>query len=108
VTVGDKNRAKNKTLTDPEIKQAEQTINEAIRSLNMSATTVYFLANCSGESYRDCLSNINSLHPEVFLDFYGITPTDTIFLLDQGVLNEPILDVIVQNSKPKMRDNLFD
>ena len=26
---------------------------------------------------------------------------------DQGVLNEAILDVIVQNSKPKAVDNLF-
>jgi hypothetical protein len=94
---------------DPAIKTAEKTINDAIRSLNMSATSVYHLANLEGESYRECLEIIadnNNLDNE-FKDLFGVTADNVINLLDNSILNEAILDVVVQNSKPKMIDRLF-
>lgn len=94
-------------ISDSDKKKMESVINNAIRSLNMSATTVFFLANGEGESYRECLENIIGDDANEFVEFYGVTPDDVIMLLDQNVLNEAILDVIVQNSKPKLVDNLF-
>ena len=94
---------------DPAIKTAEKTINDAIRSLNMSATSVYHLANLEGESYRECLEIIadnNNLDNE-FKELFGVTADNVINLLDNSILNEAILDVVVQNSKPKMIDRLF-
>lgn len=98
VTKGFKN--KNQTPTDKEKKDIEKIINDAIRSLNMSATSVYDLAN-GGDSYRECLEIIDandSLDFE-FCDLFGINAKDAIKLIDNQVLNEAILDVIVQNSK---------
>lgn len=105
--VGNKKSAS--SMTDSEKKNAEKIMNDAIRALNMSATSVYHLANLQGESYRECLSNIGKSKTAYveFKDFYGITSDDTITLLDNKVLNESILDVIVQNSKPKKVDFLF-
>lgn len=97
-------------LTDKDKKSMEDTINDAIRSLNMSATSVYHLANLEGESYRECLEIVsadNTLDTE-FQDFFGITALNTIELLKMKILNEAILDVIVQNSKPRAVDNLFN
>ena len=97
-----------KSLSDKEKKAAEEVINNAIRALNMSATSVYFLAN-GGEGYRNCLDIVAS-EPNLaleFIEFYGISAMDTAVLLDKRVLNEAILDVIVQNSKPKSVDFLF-
>lgn len=97
-------------LTDTEKKAAQDIINAAIRSLNMSATSVYHLANLDGNSYRECLKIIQG-EPKLdyeFKDFFGITAGNTIELLDNKVLNEAILDVIVQNSKPKAIDQLFN
>jgi hypothetical protein len=94
---------------DPAIKNAEQIINNAIRALNMSATSVYYLAQ-GGESYRECLELVNdndNLDNE-FTDLFGVSTDKVITLLDNNVLNEAILDVIVQNSKPKLVDNLFN
>lgn len=97
-----------KKLSDAEKKKAEDIINQAIKALNMSATSVYYLAG-SGESYRECLTelvNQPTLGTE-FTELFGVSASDTIFLLDNNVLNESILDVIVQNSKPKKTDFLF-
>jgi hypothetical protein len=93
---------------DADIKNAEKIINDAIRALNMSATSVYYLAQ-GGESYRECLKLVNSnkqLDNE-FTVLFGINSKSVIALLDNSVLNEAILDVIVQNSKPKTVDLLF-
>lgn len=89
-----------RTLTDSDKKEMEAVVNAAIRSLNMSATSVYDLAN-SGESYRECLTIIenNDILNSEFRDLFGIQSKQAIQLLDQKVLNEPILDVIVQNSR---------
>lgn len=87
-------------LTDQEKKEIQKIINEAIRALNMSATSVYDLAN-GGESYRECLLAIstNESYNQEFKDLYGINSVDAVKLVDEGVLNGAILDVIVQNSK---------
>jgi hypothetical protein len=89
-----------KTLTDKEKRDAGKIINEAIRALNMSATSVYDLAN-GGESYRECLMLIsqNADYDNEFTNLFGISSSDTISLVDENVLNGAILDVIVQNSK---------
>jgi hypothetical protein len=103
-SISDRNSSK-----DPAIKTAEKTINDAIRSLNMSATSVYHLANLEGESYRECLeiiANNDNLDNE-FTDLFGVTADNVINLLDNSILNEAILDVVVQNSKPKEVDLLF-
>lgn len=91
---------KTRELTDQEKKEIQKIINEAIKALNMSATSVYDLAN-GGESYRECLSAIsdNEHYDQEFKDLYGISSKDAIKLVDEGVLNGAILDVIVQNSK---------
>jgi hypothetical protein len=94
---------------DPEVKSAEKTINDAIRALNMSATSVYHLSNLEGESYRECIeiiANNQDLDNE-FIDLVGVSANIVIRLLDNNYLNEAILDVIVQNSKPKEVDRLF-
>jgi hypothetical protein len=96
----------NSNLTNTEKKNIEKIINDAIRSLNMSATSVYDLAN-GGDGYRQCLVRIQSeseLNHE-FKELFGINATDAITLIDQRALNEAILDVIVQNSKSV--DNVF-
>jgi hypothetical protein len=93
-------------LTDKDKKNIEKIINNAIRSLNMSATSVYDLAN-GGDSYRGCLELIKdnpSLDTE-FQELFGIGAEDAITLVDARALNEAILDVIVQNSKSI--DNVF-
>ncbi len=96
-------------LSDADKRNMEAVINNAIRSLNMSATSVYHLANLKGNSYRECVAIIDSdaeLDSE-FKEFFGITAGNTLSLLDNKILNEAILDVVVQNSKPKEIDNLF-
>jgi hypothetical protein len=95
------------TISDADKKKMEEIINSAIRALNMSATSVYFLANGNGESYRECLEQIAKTQNDEFVEFYGVAADDVISLLDQNILNEAILDVIVQNSQPKKIDNLF-
>lgn len=95
--------------TDAELKAMEKTINDAIRSLNMSATSVYFLAGCTADSYRDCVLLVanNIMLDTEFTGLFGVSGGDVINLLNRNVLNEAILDVIVQNSKPKLVDFLF-
>lgn len=100
------NKFNKRELTDKDKKNAEKIINDAIRSLNMSATSVYDLAN-GGESYRGCLELIES-NPDLdteFQELFGIGAGDAITLVDARALNEAILDVIVQNSKSI--DNIF-
>lgn len=100
LTKNNKEGGKQRELTDKEKKEIEKIINAAIRSLNMSATSVYDLAN-GGESYRQCLNLIKSNldFSNEFLELFGVTVDNALTLLDHGVLNEAILDVIVQNSK---------
>lgn len=95
-----------RALTNTEKRRMEKIINEAIHALNMSATSVFFLAG-SGDSYRECLTEISKV-PEYAAEFealFGIDTESTKMLLSRRVLNEPILDVIVQNSQEV--DNLF-
>lgn len=86
--------------TDAEKRELEKIINNAVRALNMSATSVFNLAD-GGETYRECISNI-SKDPEdakEFQELFGVTTEIVEVILDRELLNEPILDVIVQNSK---------
>ena len=96
----------NRELTDKDKKNIEKIINDAIRSLNMSATSVYDLAN-GGESYQECLDLIKADHSmdTEFQELFGISASDTITLVNKRVLPVVILDVIVQNSKSV--DNIF-
>ena len=99
-------KAGKRELTNKEKKNIEKIINDAIRALNMSATSVYDLAN-GGDSYRNCLEIIES-NPDLnneFQELFGIDASDAITLVDARALNEAILDVIVQNSKSV--DNVF-
>lgn len=98
-----------KAEQDAAIKSMQEIINNAIKTLNMSATSVYNLSNLEGNSYRECLTIINA-HVEYdseFMELFGIPTADAIKLLDNKILNEPILDVIVRNSFPTTEDNLF-
>lgn len=95
----------NKTLVD---KTLEKLITTAIRSINQSATTVYNMA-VSGESYRECVEYIGVI-PKLtkeFVDLYGITPSDVITLVDEGVLRVALLDVVVQNSAREFNKSPF-
>lgn len=103
------NSINNRNSRDPAVKNAEKIINDAIRSLNMSATSVYHLANLEGESYRECLTLIASKDnlDHEFKELFGISADNVIKLMDNNILNEAILDVVVQNSKPNKSDRLF-
>jgi len=87
-------------LTDEEKKAIEKIINDAVRALNMSATSVYELAG-GGETYRDCIDLIGQDETDSaeFEELFGIGPSVVETILDRELLNEPVLDVIVQNSK---------
>ena len=89
-----------RTLTDNEKREMEKIINNAVRALNMSATSVYILAN-GGNTYRDCIERIASNNEDAheFEELFGVTPGVVEIILEREMLNEPILDVIVQNSK---------
>ena len=80
---------------DPAVKKIEDIINNAVKTLNNSATSVFFMAD-GGETYRECVSKCPS---DEFEEIFGVVPAVAISLLDSDVLNEPLLDVIVQNSK---------
>jgi hypothetical protein len=66
----------------------------------MSATSVYILAN-GGNTYRDCIERIasNADDAQEFEELFGVSADVVEIILDREMLNEPILDVIVQNSK---------
>lgn len=90
----------NRELTDDEKRELEKIINNAVRVLNMSATSVYNLAD-GGETYRECIDIIDNDEDETieFEELFGVTPSIVNVILDRELLNEPVLDVIVQNSK---------
>jgi hypothetical protein len=103
------NSAKNKiregeqnsrTPTDAEKRELEKIINNAVRALNMSATSVFNLAG-NGNTYRDCIATISSDTEDAqeFEELFGVSTDVVEIILDREMLNEPILDVIVQNSK---------
>jgi hypothetical protein len=91
---------KGNNLTDEEKQQLEKIINNAVRALNMSATSVYNLAGL-GDCYRDCIDAISqdSESAQEFEELFGVGPDVVDTILDREMLNEPVLDVIVQNSK---------
>ena len=86
--------------TDSEKRELEKIINNAVRALNMSATSVYILAE-GGNTYRECISRIGEDHEDEqeFEELFGVGTAIVQTILDRELLNEPILDVIVQNSK---------
>jgi hypothetical protein len=90
----------NRKPTDSEKRELEKIINNAVRALNMSATSVYILAN-GGNTYRDCIERIasNADDAQEFEELFGVSADVVEIILDREMLNEPILDVIVQNSK---------
>jgi len=93
---GERERAE----VDVDRMKAEKLLNEAIKSLNMSATSVHILAG--KDSYRECVEALVG-HAE-FIDLFGVDAELVLELLDIGALNEAILDVIVQNSKTALND----
>lgn len=99
----------NQPLTDSERREMNKIINDAIRTINRSVTSVYYLADCNGTSFRDALREIerNETFDAEYRELFGIGAKETLRLLDDRVLNEAILDVIVKNSQPKQVDNLF-
>ena len=82
----------------------EKILNEAIKALNKSATSVAILAG-TGESYRACIELL--VKDAEFVDMFGVDASVVLELLEVGALNEAILDVIVQNSKAVKKDH-FD
>ena len=90
----------NRTPSDSEKRQLEKIINDAVQALNMSATSVYILAD-GGDTYRECISRIANDQDDAqeFEELFGVTPQTVEVILDRELLNEPVLDVIVQNSK---------
>ena len=86
--------------TDSEKREMEKIINNAVRALNMSVTSVYILAD-GGNNYRECIEQIASSTEDAqeFEELFGVSPSIVEIILDREMLNEPILDVIVQNSK---------
>ena len=87
-------------MSEKQSKDLEKLVNNAVHSLNMSATSVFDLAN-GGESYRECLSRVAcdlSLSEE-FEELFGISADGALELCECGFLNEAILDIIVQNSQ---------
>ena len=91
---------KERTVSDADKKNLEKVINNAVRALNMSATSVYILAD-GGETYRECIERISNDIEESkeFEELFGVKPNIVETILDRQLLNEPVLDVIVQNSK---------
>ena len=86
--------------SDSDKRELEKIINNAVRALNMSATSVFNLAG-TGNTYRECISVISKdpEDEEEFEELFGVSTGVVEIILDRELLNEPILDVIVQNSK---------
>ena len=95
-------------LSPSEEARMQKVLNNAIRALNMSATSVFELAG-SGETYRECINIIGNdvEDTEEFEELFGVGPAIVESMLDRELLNEPILDVIVQNSK-RVVDSPFE
>lgn len=98
-----------KAKKDKDQKEMEKLVNQAIRSINRSALTVYNMA-MGGSDYRDCLVRIGKSDElaEEFADLYGITVTDTMVLVDENVLNVPLLDVVVENGRKVFDTDIFE
>lgn len=106
---GDTTPKGKKAKKDKDQKEMEKLVNLAIRSINRSALTVYNMA-MKGNDYRDCLVRINKnddLASE-FEELYGITVDDAITLVDKGVLNVPLLDVVVENGRKVFDTDVFE
>lgn len=111
------NKAKNKITegrnsqdrnTNTDKKNLEKIVNDAVRSLNMSATSVFLLAG-SGNTYRECVELVgeNKEYAAEFEELFGVTTSTVEKILDRNLLNEPVLDVIVQNSKNHVDSPFF-
>lgn len=89
--------------TDEEKRALEKIINDAVRALNMSATSVFNLAGV-GSTYRECIDVIsrNADDSKEFEELFGVSTDVVKIILDRELLNEPVLDVIVQNSQNKI------
>ena len=96
----DQNDDEDDDTSDEDKKAWEKIINDAVRSLNMSATSVFNLAG-DGNSYRECIDIISTDQEETeeFEELFGVGPNVVQTILDRKLLNEPVLDVIVQNTK---------
>lgn len=89
--------------SDKEQKDLQKLIDQVINELNMSATSVCFLAGGGSvdvETYRECIEMIiqNRKEAAEFQEFFSVEPELVIELLDKGVLNEPMLDIIMRMS----------
>lgn len=89
--------------TDEEKRALEKIINDAVRALNMSATSVFNLAGV-GSTYRECIDAIShdADDSNEFKELFGVSTDVVKIILDRELLNEPVLDVIVQNSQNKI------
>jgi len=92
--------------SDKEQKDLQKLIDQVINELNMSATSICFLAK-AGETYRECIEIIsqNETKASEFKDLFDVEPELVIELLDKGVLNEPMLDVIMKMSALNVSNN---
>lgn len=100
---------KEPVMTDKEKRAAEKIIADAVRKINMSATSIYYLAG-SGNTFREVIEIIAGSEEHIrneFLELYGITIEQMIELLNKNVFNEMMLDVVVQNSKIQPEEILF-
>ena len=86
--------------TDKEKQELEKIINNAIKALNMSATSVYNLAS-DGDTYSECIQIISNDQEDAaeFEELFGVSPDFVKVVLERDMLNLPVLDVVVQNSK---------
>lgn len=83
-----------------EEKNLTKAIQEALRMLNSTATSVMYLAENNGGTYRQALEKITArveLQSEFVADF-GVQPKDVVTLLDAGYLRESLLDLVVYNT----------
>lgn len=102
---GDTNNKRN--LSDDEKKELEKVINNAIKTLNASATSVFELAE-DGNNYKECIDTIKSSEKKSkeFLEIFKVSSDIVEQIVREEKLNIPVLDTIVQKSK-KHVDNPF-
>lgn len=83
------------------VRDLERLLNQMVESVNKSATSIYHLVSKKGGSYRECLSILseNENLSEEFENIFGIHPSVVHLMLNRNALNEPILDIIVQNAR---------
>ena len=80
------------------IKNIQMMVNNAIKTINRSTTTIVNLSE-GGCGIRETLLNITGDNATEYHDLLGIEVSDTLMLLDRKVLNEVILDLLVENSR---------